>query len=303
MNIPASITSLSHLGLITCSGLDAVKFLQGQFTCDVNTITTSYSTLGCYCDQKGRVLASFRIFLDNEIYYLSLPTVLIQSLLNELKRFALFSKVTLTEVSDDFSQMGLVGDSMASFLLKKFGSLPKQENEMIILDDYIIIRLANAQIRFLVVSTKIKIQSLWNELQLLAPISNENAWNLLDIQQGIARIYPETIGIFTPHDLNFPNMGAVSFTKGCYRGQEIVARMQYLGKLKRHLSQAKVTTDTPPPPGTKLLTSEQQNVGELVMSAEIEKNHYELLVVINEAAKKNSQVFLDSLNVQLKFVE
>jgi hypothetical protein len=298
----SAIISLSHLGLIACSGQDASKFLQGQFTCDVRTITASYSTMGCYCDQKGRILASFRIILSDEIYYLTLPTALIQSTLTELKKFALFSKVNLMDVSVDFRQIGLVGDLVESFLLKKFGSVPKQENETIIVDDYIIVCLSKTQIRFLVISSNAQIKSLEDELQLFAATSNENAWNLLDIQHGLARIYPETIGTFTPHDLNFPNIGAVSFTKGCYRGQEIVARMQYLGKLKRHLSHAMVTTDSTPVPGMKLLTSAQQNVGEVVMAAELEKNHYELLVVINETAEKSEKVFLDSLTAQLQFV-
>jgi folate-binding protein YgfZ len=268
---------LNQFGLIACHGPDAEKFLQGQLTCDVTKINPTISSLGCACDQKGRVFATFRLFKANDTYFLSLPKSILSYTLNELKKFAAFSKVQLDDVSGKWQQLGLIA-SEESFNMTIHAV--KQTN------DELIICLSEQPIRYLVVKPNLNTMEQEN-------LTAINQWALLNIQQGIAEVEFNTIGQFTPHALNYPQLGGVDFKKGCYRGQEIVARMQYLGKLKQHLYHATASVEIKLEPGNKLYSATNNEVGEIVNVAKNSENQYEMLVSILDAAKESDQVYLE----------
>ncbi|WP_342219830.1 tRNA-modifying protein YgfZ [Rickettsiella endosymbiont of Miltochrista miniata] len=114
-------------------------------------------------------------------------------------------------------------------------------------------------------------------------------WRLLDIMAGIPTIYPETSGQFTPHQLNFPEIGGVSFNKGCYIGQEIIARTHYLGKAKSRLFRVRFEANSPFLPGTPIFDSDQKTEkGALIMSAKEQNNRYEALVCLQTQAISHS---------------
>lgn len=132
-------------------------------------------------------------------------------------------------------------------------------------------------------------QTLW---------SDKSAWELQDILAGIPTIYPETIGEFTPHQINYQLINGVSFNKGCYTGQEIIARMHYLGKPKQQMYRVSFVCEHPPTPGTKIYNSNAQKVGTLVTAAPVAQNDYQALAVLqNDAITEN--LYVDSILLTL----
>src|SRR5437868_3251399 len=111
-------TTYISLGLIRVTGHDAEKFLQGQLTCDVREVKPSHNLLGAHCDHKGRIQATFRLFSDGKDYYLQLPHNVIPHLMQLLQKYAVFSKVTLSDVSDQWQQIGIFGEVDPNWILK-----------------------------------------------------------------------------------------------------------------------------------------------------------------------------------------
>lgn len=124
------------------------------------------------------------------------------------------------------------------------------------------------------------------------------SWELLDIKNGIPTVYPETVGLFTPHQLNLPQLNAVSFTKGCYIGQEIIARMQYLGKLKQQMYRINFNSTQLPTPGCKFVDQAKHEVGELVMAAFANEQEIHALAVLQNSAI-NQTIYLENSNAPI----
>jgi tRNA-modifying protein YgfZ len=289
-----TVIPLPSLGLLQVSGVDAAKFLQGQLTCDVRQISPQMATLGAYCDQKGRILASFRLFMRDNNYYLSLPKSILPATITELQKFAIFSKITLADVSDKFNQFGIVGAQPELLLKDKTLPLPAEENAAITHSGLTAIRVRGTIPRFLWLIETDNASIVNDKFQTETEIVPENVWVVAEITNGITSIYPETIGLFTPHQLNYPNLGAVSFNKGCYRGQEIVARMHFLGKLKQHLVRAQSEYNGVIKPGMVLVDSEQRPIGEIAMAVKIANSHYELLVTVMDRADNTQEIFINN---------
>jgi folate-binding protein YgfZ len=139
--------------------------------------------------------------------------------------------------------------------------------------------------------SKVKIENITNDLEIssysvfknIGNFDNENSWQLFNIEKGIPTIYSQTIEMFTPHMLNLPELGAVSFDKGCYLGQEIIARTEYLGKSKRQMCRAIIETNEIPLPGNKLVNHDNEDVGNVVSAAlTVEKKFLMLAVVVDD---------------------
>ncbi len=187
---------MTSISVIQIAGPDSQSFLQGQLTCNINDVTTEQGLLAAHCNDKGRVISLFYIFLDDDKYYLTMPTDLIPIALQHLKKYAIFSKVTIEEY-------------------KNITSLSFPDNIQRQFSDYA-------------------------------------TWQWQTIQQGIPTIYAATSSLFLPHDLNLPTLGAINFKKGCYLGQEIIARLEFRGKPKRHLETLLLELDHCPSPGTEI---------------------------------------------------
>ncbi|MGC1854989.1 MAG: hypothetical protein WA659_06435 [Candidatus Aquirickettsiella sp.] len=272
---------LIDLGVIRISGKDAMPFLQGQLTCDLEEINAEQSRLGAHCDVKGRIVAIFRLFFYQNDYYFLVQQSTLPLLLTSLQKYAVFSKVVLKEVSEDWQKIGLYGPSIKNLLNDHELYLVK-ENGVTESDHKLSLSIPGSIPRAI----------------LLAPVSESidfidsqfdqqsvNHWHLLDIMSGISTIYPETSGQFTPHQLNFPEIGGVSFNKGCYIGQEIIARTHYLGKSKSRLYRIRFLANNPSLPGTPLLDYEQKTEkGTLIMCANEQDNRYQALVCLQTQA-------------------
>jgi tRNA-modifying protein YgfZ len=262
MQTENTVYDLTDYGLLKVSGLDAKKLLQGQLTCDVEKITPTASCLGAHCNPQGRIISLFYLFLMQETYYLLMPRNMVELSMAALKKYAVFYKVALSDASHHFVIVGYRGKEIA--LTMQTANIAVHASRHIIITD---------------IKDK---KSLWDTLVGKAQLADMNAWKCLDIHDGIPMIYPESSGQFLPHEINLHALNGISFDKGCYTGQEIIARMHYRGKLKTGLHQARITETTLPPPGSDisfLQEDQTQMKGSLVYACHEAYNNYYALIV------------------------
>lgn len=276
----AFFCTLSHEGVLAVRGADAGKFLQGQLTCNINYLSETQASLGARCTQKGRMQSSFRIVLEGDGVLLAMAGELLEPQLADLKKYAVFSKSKLTDESASWVRFGLDhGDAALSSLGLE---LPTETDSVARHEGLIAIRVSPNRAELWAPAdqadtVKGKLSAHLSEAEL-------NQWLLGQIRAGIGQVMPSTRELFIPQMLNLQAVGGVSFKKGCYTGQEIVARMQYLGKLKRRLYRVQLDASELPEPGTPLFApSHGSSIGEVVLAARAEKN-IELLAVLQAEA-------------------
>jgi len=230
-----TLSDLSHFGLIKAAGEDVVTFLQGQLSNDIQLITAVNSQLNAYCTPKGRMLALLRLFIIDEAFYLQLPTTLLPAILKRLSMFVMRSKVILEDVSDNYIAIGFSGDTASELISNNSTNL-----KVINMND----AGANDLIpRAMMIGAFESIQKTWLDSLENNTVVNEDYWALQDIHAGIPSIQLPNIEAFVPQMANLQLLDGISFTKGCYTGQEIVARMHYLGQLKRRMYRAHIDTE------------------------------------------------------------
>ena len=289
-----AINDLSHFGLIRVEGEDAEHFLQGQLTNDLREVTQTHSNLAGWCSAKGRMLANFRCFLRDGAYYLQTPQENLPSVLKRLGMYVLMSKVTLTDVSDELMRLGLTGDCALSLLQSRFPEIPETANGAAQNGQLSLIRLPGEMPRFELLGPVEELIAFWQDAAEQAVRAGDDFWALQEIRAGVPTIFPATSEAFVPQMTNMQLVDGVSFNKGCYTGQEVVARMQYLGKLKRRMYLAHVTTDTRPQPGDDLHSpgsTSGQGTGKVVDARPVEGG-YDLLAVIEAGSAEDDEVCL-----------
>jgi tRNA-modifying protein YgfZ len=289
------LCDLSHFGLIRASGEESSTFLQGQFSNDVRQVTSDHHQLSSYCSPKGRMLALFRLFQRDEAYYLSLPQALLEPTLKRLRMFVLMSKVSLEDAGEQLVRFGLSGPNAEYLLQQHFTPLPAGGDAVLTRERITLLRLPGPQPRFELHGPLPEMKALWQSLSGRVRKGGADCWELLDIQAGLPAVYPETTEAFVPQMVNLQLVNGVSFKKGCYTGQEIVARMQYLGKLKRRMYRARVDTATRPNPGDELTSPHSasgQGAGKVVRAAPSAEGGYELLCVIEIVAAESGELHL-----------
>jgi len=286
------ITPITDMAYIHATGDDAKSFLQGQLTNDIELITPQHSQLSGYCSPKGRVLALFRITQHCDGYRLHLPKCLLERTLKRLKMFVLMAKVTLEASGPESIRIGVAGSGAVEQLKQQFNNLPDDENGVSDENDITIIKHPGNQPRFELIGEQNAIQALWDALSPSLTAVGSSTWQLLEINAAQPQVVAETVEMFIPQMLNLHVINGVSFKKGCYPGQEVVARLHYRGKLKRHMHIAQFQADTCPAPGTPLYPvngdSEAQSIGNVVLAQHISSSEYRALCVIaNDFAVEN----------------
>jgi folate-binding protein YgfZ len=279
---------LTHEGLLAVRGVDATKFLQGQVTCNLNYLDQATSSLGARCTPKGRMISSFRILQEGEGLLLAMSSDLVEAQLADLKKYAVFSKSTLSDESADWVRFGL---SQGDGALLALGlDLPQAADSVAREGNLIAIRLADGRAELW--SPQAEAAALESRLAAHLPQAALDAWLLAQVRAGIGQVFGSTRELFIPQMINLQALGGVSFKKGCYTGQEIVARMQYLGKLKRRLYRLALADGELPQPGAELFSPvHQSSVGEVVLAAPA-ANGGELLAVLQEDAVNDGRIHL-----------
>ncbi len=294
----AVIADLAHTGLIAVRGPDAATFLQNQFSNDVREVSQQHSQMSAYCNPKGRILACFRIFMHDETYYLRMPRELIDAILKRLRMFVLRAKVTLEDASDTLVHIGIASPHGATELKDILGSLPENIDDAVYSNRLTVIRLPGAQPRFEIIGEFAAAKDVWNKLGAHAIPVGAGVWDLLDIRAGIPTVYTATSEAFVPQMVNLHLINGVSFKKGCYPGQEIVARMHYLGTLKRRMYLAHILSDTAPQPGDALYgadTENTQGIGAIVTAQPAPEGGFDVLAVVEIKAAEHSSVHLQNV--------
>ncbi|VAW93517.1 tRNA-modifying protein YgfZ [hydrothermal vent metagenome] len=294
------ICALSDYGIIKISGTEAQTFLQSQFSNDVNLVTANQAQLNSYCSPKGRVLTLFTLFQIANNYYLQLPISLLDSTLKRLTMFKMRADVNLDDVTDNLLCVGLAGSSAQSILTKYLTDVPSLNYSCGSENSLTVIRLANettaiTQPRFLIFGDNNTLANLWtNNLAQLTAIAQQ-PWSLLDIQSGLPSVSNDTVDAFVPQMLNLQLLSAINFKKGCYPGQEIVARTQYLGKLKKRMYLLKSDSNELFTVGTDLSTEnaeDDQSKGKIVNCQLSATSGIEALAVLQINSINNGKILI-----------
>lgn len=288
----AFFCTLSHEGVLAVRGADAGKFLQGQLTCNLNYLSDTQASLGARCTQKGRMQSSFRILLEGDGVLMAMASELLEPQLADLKKYAVFSKSKLTDESAAWVRFGVDhGDAALSSLGL---DLPAETDQVVRTDGLIAIRVSPARAELWVAAGQAG--DIKGKLSAQLSEGTLNQWLLGQIRAGIGQVMPQTRELFIPQMLNLQAIGGVSFKKGCYTGQEIVARMQYLGKLKRRLYRLQLGASDLPEPGTQLFAPNHgSSIGEVVLAAHTGAN-IELLAVLQAEAAEAGDIHVGALD-------
>ena len=287
----AFFCTLSHEGVLAVRGADAAKFLQGQLTCNLNYLSDVRASLGARCTQKGRMQSSFRILLQGDGVLMAMASELLEPQLADLKKYAVFSKSKLTDESAAWVRFGL--DQGDAALIGLGLELPADTDSVARNDQLIAIRVSPQRAELWVAADQA--DAIKGQLAALLAEGDLNQWLLGQIRAGIGQVMAGTRELFIPQMLNLQAVGGVSFKKGCYTGQEIVARMQYLGKLKRRLYRVQLDTSELPEPGTPLFApSHSSAIGEVVIAARTAEK-IELLAVLQAEAAEAGDLHLGTL--------
>jgi len=296
-NQSTHLVKLHQTQLLLVKGPDASKFLQGQVTCDLRELSVPVTRIGAQCNPKGRILLSFRALqTDPETIALRIPAAMTEKAKKSLGKYIVFSKAKLHDDSGH-TLFGIYGDGAQHAANTIFNVLPADNDGWIEKDGNILIQLAQDRFECWIKSTDAG--SFEQQLANHTINSDLNDWELLNIRAGIADIYPETIELFTPQEINYQLINGINFRKGCYTGQEIVARLHYRGKLKRHMYRFELSGNLLPAPGSALVNATTRHTcGHLVSAAFTADNRIEILASLLD--EQLDQVTLESNTEILK---
>jgi hypothetical protein len=226
------VIELSELSAISITGNDKRKYLQGQVTCDVDTLAEQSILCGAHCNAKGKVFSCFRLFNYHNSYLLFQHKSTIEPSVSELKKFAVFADVDIENV-DHLAFYALVGEQAKQLIQQKFNQVPDSVSPIQHNEAVTVVYLPGLVERYLLIFNKELSEALMAYFNL--PTFSSAVWDLLEIQQGFPLLKQHSVTEYVPQMLNLQAIDGISFTKGCYLGQETVARMQYLGKNKKAL--------------------------------------------------------------------
>ncbi len=282
------LSDLSRFDLIEISGDDSESFLQGQLSSDLSNLDSGTWHISSWCNIKGRVIATFLLYRDAPRYFLLLESSLSEKLSKRLQMFILRANVTITNRSDELVRIGLTG--------------PLNKEPLSFLDGFENIHVLPfvteiEPLRSIIFCPVTKAIELWQQLAAQAIVTEAGHWGILDIQAGIPWVGEEGSEEFLPQSLNLDLLGGLSFDKGCYPGQEIVARMHFRGKLKQRMYAAKTETKENIPIKAKVYSaSAKQHVGQIVNSIECSKDNYLILLTLDLEAAEADRLYLGSEN-------
>jgi folate-binding protein YgfZ len=298
------ITVLHDLGLIAWSGEDAATFLHNQLTNDIEKLGGNQARLAGYCSAKGRLLATMTVWRKDDDIVLQLPRQLQAAIQKRLQMFVLRAKAKARDAGSEWVVLGLAGNAAAKTLQAWFPQLPQTPFDKVDSDAGTLIRLPDdrpdggpdndAIPRYQWIASPAFAQQVWPQLtQALTPVGPQ-AWRLADIRAGLPTVTQATQEQFVPQMINFELIGGVNFKKGCYPGQEIVARSQYLGKLKRRMLLAVIDSADVAAGMEVFASSDPEQPCGMIVNAEHHGGRSECLVEIKVAVAEDSSVHLGS---------
>lgn len=272
---------LDHQGILAIRGEDAGKFLQGYVTCDVDAATATVWQMGAFCNLQGRMLSSFLIVKSGSDYLLKMDRELVATTQAFLHKYLAFFKAETVDVSSDYRLTGITGPAARGVIESLFPSCPSPQQPHCEHDGTHLLLLSGDPARFELWLSAEKEVELKQALPTQFVLGATDRWTWMDIQQGIGWVVPALSEKFVPQMMNYQLIDAIDFDKGCYLGQEIVARMQYRGQLKRQMYHARVNEEQPPLAGATVKNQAGDNAGTVVCAVAVNEGH-ELLAVLHK---------------------
>jgi folate-binding protein YgfZ len=266
----ARITRLQKEALLEVTGRDAATFLHNQASCDLKQLQPGHASYGSFCNPQGRVLADFiALALGPEHILLRLRREILDSSLAALGRFAMFSKVTLQAASNDWELLGCRGAGTAEALRPLFSALPGVDLAWTGDADALVLQLDEQSECFEVWLNRSEQPALLEQLEQTLPAASESDWEAANLRRGIARITGVTAAELLPQQLNYDLSGHINFRKGCYPGQEVIARMHYKGKAKRRMLLVQLPAGSAASAGDSLYTVGKEQAAAQIVNAAI----------------------------------
>jgi folate-binding protein YgfZ len=271
------VADLSQLGLIALRGEDTTAFLQGQLSNDVRALHANSAQWSGYCNPKGRLLGNFLAWRQGEDYCLQLSGDILAGVLKRLSMFILRAKVQARDASDENVRLVVAGRQALAAVTAAMGAVPEAAMHSVAGEAGQVIRLGDD--KFVLSIAPGRAAAVWQVLRQSATPVGAPVWDWLRLNAGIPMIVAATQELFVPQMVNLEVIGGISFQKGCYPGQEIVARSQYLGKLKRRMFLAHV--DAEAAPGDPLYSADMdgQTTGTVVNAAPAPAGGFDVLAV------------------------
>jgi folate-binding protein YgfZ len=278
MTSPDLVADLSHNALLAVTGDDATAFLHAQFTNDVQALGIGEAQWNGWCTAKGRLLATFLLLRRGDGYLIMLPAEISAPIAKRLAMFVLRSKVKIQDVSEIYSRLGIAGANAGKLVADHFGARPAP---MRVVEKDGAIAVALDADRFAAFVPPKAAAQFWDLFEKEWQRKGADEWERASILSGVPTILAATQEAFVPQMANFELVGGVSFKKGCYPGQEIVARMQYRGGLKRRMALAHVGGSERPAPGQSVYSGAfgDQAAGTIVNAAPSPNGGFDALVV------------------------
>lgn len=284
-----TVTPLTHLGIFDVIGPEAEKFLHGQLSCDIAEIAAGKSLLGSHCNIKGSMVSLNRIMPVEGGFWLRTEASVLPQAQANLNKYMMFSKAESKNISEQVVGLGIQGEQALALLQEICPSVSNEANQTTACQNGVIVCVPGDRFElWLPVS---EAQALLPTLLQQAVLADSNSWRLSEIQNGIPSIAPETLETFIPQMTNLQIFGGVSFTKGCYTGQEIITRLQHRGKLNRPMFRLAFSGEQPLP-GSKINTPDRNGVGTVVSSAITSASEGELLAVVLKDSFDSSDTIL-----------
>jgi len=277
---------LNHYEFVRVSGVDTASFLQGQISANMDLLSTEQSLQAALCNLKGRVIADFRVLKQGDDCLLQTFEGMAETIIQTLSKYAVFSKVALTIDDQGTTAIGLIGEKHLGLLTTKLGKLPAQNNQQCQAEDLSLIRIDDSRFELWFHTTQARDKFLTEAVATTEqdPLN----WAREDLLTGVIHISPQMSEEFTPQLLNYDISGFVDFTKGCYTGQEVVARMFYRGKAKKRMFLASCSHKITKASKLALVEKEESKPG----------NHGEILGFINsQADAEERNLLLAVLNI------
>jgi folate-binding protein YgfZ len=299
-NTPGSdfAAPLTDLGIIAVTGEEAAHFLHGQLTNNMENMGSAEARLAGYCSPKGRLLATLLCWRSGDALMLQLPRQILAATQKRLQMFVLRAKARLQDVSDEYVVLGMAGYQAEKALTAWFPQLPSSPYQIQESGAGTLIRLTDVDgaPRFQWITSSAVAIEAWPILTRALTPAGPPAWRLSEVRAGIPGVTLATQEQFVPQMINFELIGGVNFKKGCYPGQEIVARSQYRGKLKRRMLLASVASAAARP-GTEVFDAADpdQPCG-MIVNAEISGTNQMDCLVEMKVEAADDPVHLGSVN-------
>jgi folate-binding protein YgfZ len=295
------LCDLSGFGLASVVGPDAETFLQGQLSNDVKALSQEQAQLAAYNTPKGRMLASLLLWRCEGGYLLQCPASIAEAFVKRLSMFVLRSKVRIENASTRYVRFGIGGPKAPECL--SACAMPRPEGPFAVVsdgtkgapDERHVIGLPGPRYEFVYADVAAAIRD-WQTLAAISTVAAAGPWRWLGVRNGIAEIESSTQDKYVPQMLNLELVGGISFTKGCYPGQEIVARTQYRGEIKRRMFLAHAPTQAPPSLGQDVVVAKDgaHTVGSVVDFAPAPEGGYDILVCLHLDLAHNAVLRLEA---------